>query len=322
MRRFSLTSTTGPSRLIRGDSNASTSSSADTTPVVASGELLGLQVEAQIPFTQVGYDGKNIVTHYVIRCSFPPPPGSDANTPCKKWDIKRRYGQFHDLDKNLRSAIRTQQQQQRSSGEDEDGADGITNPAKLLVSLPPKRLLSSFEDSVINERKRGLVMYLQSAFRVCQPGVQDPCTAVIAKFLEMPGSQGFRPGPLVRLAQTNEDRRSRSNSVVKESTAGHNTTGEAHHGFLKKRGGLHQNKPFKMAFFVLNYEDGMLNFYRTDRPELLGSIVLHNQPEGKVEELEPGDFAIPEDGFGFRIFTPDRELIVYSDTEEIGRAHV
>lgn len=263
-------------------------------PYSAEGELLGLNIKLHIPFTMVGCErsGK-IHTQYVIRMLLPPPPGVAANTPMKVWDCKKRYSAFGDLDRVLKQLL-----PKRDMGK--------------LSSLPPKRFIHSFEDSVINERKRGLADYLQNALKACL--TCDEAARALAVFLELPGVAGSS-GQQRRPSTTSEANTPSSKSNM-ESTAGDTADGGAHHGFLYKRGGLYQNKPFKMAFCVLNYQDGVFRFYRTSRPQLLGAVNLNDQQEAHIELLQQGEMGVPDDGFGLRLFTPERELIMYSETPE------
>lgn len=286
-----------PRTLPRLDSSYKSSKSLleDQNTVTVKGELLGLNIRLQIPFTQVGAskNGK-IFIQYVIRLSLPPPPTSTINTPAKEWDSKKRYSQFVDLDKQLKQIL------------------GKKEVSKL-IALPPKRYLNSFEDSVILERKRGLAEYLQSSLNAVMNS--NEAANFLAVFLEMPGSKVSPSFNLTRREGTTSE-----SATVKtgESTAVTTTTieGEAHHGFLFKRGGLYQNKPFKISFCVLNFEEGIFRFYRTSRPQLLGAIKLKDQVDAFVEILQPGELGVPEDGFGFKLFTPERELIMYSETLE------
>lgn len=250
-----------------------------------------MQVEVNIPHTQVGASELGrIHTLYVLRLTLPPPQGSPANTPVKLWEIKKRYSDFVDLDKKLKQFLKN-------------------NVIKQLV-LPPKRFLNSFEDSVITERKKGFADYLQAAFNAV--GDDDSATP-LAVFLELPGTKPLKASAEERVVAD------AAAPVVGEIAMEETTVsvdGDAIHGFLYKRGGLYQNKPFKMAFCVLNFEEAVLRYYRTSRPQLLGAVKLKDQAESTLTLLKPGEMGVPDSGFGFSLWTPERELIMYADTME------
>ena len=144
---------------------------------IAKGELFGISLTIRIPFTQYG-PGMNgtVKLLFVIRCTMAPPENAINQTPLKTWEVSKSFSDFVQLDKQLHKIL----------WEGHPGVPGIEG----LGLLPPRHFLhSSFDEKIIEERKQGFLIYLQTALTAAF--FFDALQPDLAKFLECPGVSRF-----------------------------------------------------------------------------------------------------------------------------------
>lgn len=254
------------------------------------GEILGFAVAITLPYSRTGPKPNGMRVLYVVAVTMLPPPNAAGFTPCKSWEAVKGFRDFSDFDREVRDVLSN------------------VHCEHEIPALPSRTLLTSqFDEKIIAERRLQFLQYLQALLQLSE--MHDKLQPALAKFLNV--SVGNSSRALL-------DSPTAANALAQvESTAF--KEGETQHGFVYRLTGQYGGiiKPtYRLVWMLLNTGDGELKIYNSEQTSVLAEMSIGGE-YGKVTACEPRDFGIPAtNAYGFSVWTPHRELILYTESQE------